>query len=432
VIRPRTGALALALLAAITLSCSSSDGDDDAGTTSSVATTSTTHEPPGDDRSLDDIDLALTEIATLEEPTALTYQPGSLSLFVAERAGRVRLIRVTVSSFSGERRHEVDDEPILDISDEVTTTGEQGLLGLTFSSDGRKLFVSYNSAVDGRTHLDEYTMDRFDPDEVDTDTRRTLLTVEQPFANHKGGDVHIGPDGFLYLGLGDGGSQHDPDGRGQRTDTLLAKLLRIDPERPDGGRPYAIPDGNPFADGGDGAPEIFLLGVRNPWRFSFDRETDDLWIGDVGQNEWEEIDLLPAADGGGVGANLGWDLMEGRHGHEGGENPEGGVLPIFEYSHDDGGCAVVGGYVYRGTAIPALADTYLFADYCLGGIRGLRVKDGRVVDTRTWQVRAQQVISFGEGPDGEVYVLTQTGAMLRVDQRSNDDDATTTSARVEG
>ena len=199
---------------------------------------------------------------------------------------------------------------------------------MSFSTDGRKLYLDYTRAPDGYTVIVEYELG--DRATIDDDTRRELLVVEQPFANHNGGQLAIGPDGFLYIGLGDGGDGGDPFGHGQDTATLLGSILRIDPEAgTEEGPAYGIPTGNPFADGDGGQPEIWLYGVRNPWRFTFDSATGDLWVADVGQDEYEEVNRLPAASGfdAGQGDNLGWAEMEGTHSYEGGENPDGGVLP---------------------------------------------------------------------------------------------------------
>jgi glucose/arabinose dehydrogenase len=303
-------------------------------------------------------------------------------------------------------------EPVLDISDRVVTDAEQGLLGIAFSADGGTLYVSYSLAPEGHTRVDAYTMDG---DAVDEGSRRELLAVDQPYDNHNGGDIHVGPDGFLYVALGDGGASGDPEGNGQDTQALLGSILRIDPARPSGGAEYGIPEDNPFADGEGGAPEIWLFGVRNPWRFSFDRETGDLWIGDVGQDAFEEIDLLPAAGGGGAGANLGWNEMEGAHPYEGGTNPEGGVLPVFEYDRSGGGCSVTGGVVYRGDAIPALTGAYLFTDYCAGQVRALRAEGGQTIEERTFDAEGSELVSFGEDAEGEVFVLSLDGPIYRID-----------------
>jgi glucose/arabinose dehydrogenase len=302
----------------------------------------------------------------------------------------------------------VPGEVILDITDEVVTNSEQGLLDIEFSADGGTLYLSYNVPEGGDTRIVAYTMAG---DAVDTGSRRELLAVEQPFPNHKGGDIEIGPDGLLYIGLGDGGSGGDPQGNGQNTDALLGKLLRIDPTAPSGGRAYGIPADNPFAQGG-GAPEVYAYGLRNPWRFDFDEATGDLWIGDVGQGQWEEIDLLPP--GAAAGVNLGWNELEGTHPYEGGSAPEGAVDPVFEYSHDEG-CSITGGVVYRGNGIPGLTGTYLFTDYCQSRIRGIRVDGGQVSEQKVFDAEGDSLVSFGVDTTGEVYVLSLDGPIYRLD-----------------
>jgi glucose/arabinose dehydrogenase len=299
-------------------------------------------------------------------------------------------------------------DPIVDIVDEVVTNSEQGLLDIEFSPDGGTLYLSYNVPPDGDTRIAAWTMAG---DAVDPGSRRELLAVDQPFPNHKGGDIEIGPDGYLYIGLGDGGAGGDPLGNGQNTTALLGKILRIDPGAPAAGRPYGIPEGNPFADGRGGAPEVWAYGLRNPWRFTFDPRNDDLWIADVGQGRWEEITVLPPSA---AGANLGWDLMEGTHGFEGGSNPDGGVLPVFEYDHGEG-CSITGGVVYRGTGVPGLAGAYLFTDYCEGTIRAVRVADGALADERVFGAEGTGLVSFGEDEAGEVYVLSLNGPIYRID-----------------
>ena len=217
--------------------------------------------------------------------------------------------------------------------------------------------------------------------------------------------------------MGDGGGQGDPDQRGQNTNDLLGKILRIDPTQPSGDRAYGIPAGNPFATGG-GAPEVWTYGLRNPWRFSFDQTTEDLWVADVGQNEIEEIDWLPAADdGAGRGANLGWSLKEGEEPFRDGDADVDLVDPVFEYSHDGGNCSVTGGYVYRGRAIPGLVGAYLFGDYCAADIRGLLLQDGAVIDQRELgvSVASRSLSSFGQDLQGEVYVLSTDGTVYLIE-----------------
>ncbi len=412
--------LALTLVGAIAVaSCGGNDSDDDAsnGTTTTVASSTTTAPsgettttvPPPD---LPAIGLDLEEVDTFEEPVDMATRPGTPDLYVAEKAGRI--LRVEVTESESGPRYSKRNTPLLDISDEVINQGEQGLLGFTFSSDGRKLYVHYSLAPEGDTRILEYVVG--DSNDVDESTRRELLALDQPAPNHNGGQLTIGPDGYLYVGLGDGGGCGDPNGNAQNPDVLLGKILRLDPEGStgvEGEPPYAIPSGNPFAAGG-GRPEVWLLGARNPWRFSFDTATGDLWIADVGQNEWEEINLLPSVpdEPPGRGANLGWDLMEGTHEFEG-PNPPDAILPVHEYDHSMG-CSVTGGYVYRGTAIPALVGTYLFADYCAPGLRGIVVRDGKVVVEHTWDLPISDITSFGQAPDGEVYVMSQRGPVWRI------------------
>jgi glucose/arabinose dehydrogenase len=240
---------------------------------------------------------------------------------------------------------------------------------------------------------------------------RTVLFVRQPFANHNGGGLVFGPDGDLYVGLGDGGSGGDPKGNGQSLSTLLGKMLRIRPT-PDGPDPYEIPDGNPFLGSSGALPQIWAFGLRNPWRFSFDRLTGDLWIGDVGQGEWEEIDRQPAGSPG--GQNYGWNLTEGNHLFGGASPPPHWVRPVYEYSHESGGCAVVGGFVYRGAAIPALRGAYLFTDNCDGRIMGLRIQGGRAAVVRPLDAGVSSPSSFGQDLHGELYVLSLAGGVYRI------------------
>jgi hypothetical protein len=399
---------AAGVLVGLVLVLASACGGDDDGT-DDQATPTTEGEPTSgstdtattlEEAPLESIEVTLTQVAEADTPTSLVTRPGSDTLYVSERAGRVRPM---VDFQLG--------DPIVDIVDEVVTNSEQGLLDLEFSPDGNTLYLSYNVPPDGDTRIAAYTMNG---DTVDPASRRELLAVDQPFPNHKGGDIEIGPDGFLYIGLGDGGAGGDPLGNGQNTNVLLGKILRIDPTQPAGGKQYGIPPGNPFADGQGGAPEVWAYGLRNPWRFTFDPRNDDLWIADVGQGQWEEIDLLPAASGGGGGADLGWNEMEGSHSFEGGSNPDGGVLPIFEYDHGQG-CSITGGVVYRGTGVPGLAGAYLFTDYCNGTIRAVRAQDGAVSEERVFDAEGTGLVAFGEDAAGEAYVMSLDGPIYRLD-----------------
>ena len=407
----------LAVAAVVLAACSG--GDDESATTTDPQATSTTAKPTG--TALAGIQLDTVEVATLAAPTALATRPGTKDLYLAEKAGRVRRLEAEVGTAGSTiaPKYHLVTQPVLDLSADVANSGEQGLLGLAFSSDGRQLFVFATLDPDGRSTLASY--DLGEGATANPTSRRELLSIDRKHPNHNGGQLAIGPDGFLYVGIGDGGGGGDPDGNGQDTSTLLGKILRIDPQAGsadsagDGEGPiYGIPAGNPF-EVGDDRPEIWLYGVRNPWRFSFDRANGDLWVADVGQNEWEEVDRLPATDGrdAGLGANLGWNRMEGTHPFDG--KPQAGdVAPVFEYSRDDG-CSIIGGYVYRGDAIPDLQGAYLFADYCQGGLRAIKVDDqGAVTDERTFDLPLEQVQSFGEDADGEVYILLASGEMLRL------------------
>ncbi len=349
--------------------------------------------------------LKLQRVASgLANPVFLTHAPGDGSrLFVVERRGTAKIVRDGA----------VVGRSFLDISDRTLAGGEQGFLGLALHPDysqNGEVFVYYTNLA-GDSHVSRFRVSA-DPDSVDPATEEVLLVVDQPYSNHNGGMVAFGPDGMLYIGLGDGGSGGDPLGSGQDSTTLLGSILRIDV---DGGTPYAIPNDNPFVNDAAARTEIWVYGVRNPWRFSFDRLTGDLYIGDVGQNAWEEIDVVPAGTG---GANLGWNVMEGLHCYSAATcNQTGLALPVLEYPHSEG-CSVTGGYVYRGSAIPSLQGRYFYADYCQGWIRSFHYQNGQATDVRdhTGDVGTLSLISsFGEDGAGEVYVLTLGGSVYRLE-----------------
>lgn len=344
-------------------------------------------------------------VSGLSSPVGITNaNDGSGRLFVNELGGRIRVINPDGTLRAAD---------FVDLSDRLVAGGERGLLGVAFHPDfaaNGRLFVHYSRAGDGATVVSELIASA-DRQTANVASERVLLTQDQPFENHNGGQIAFGPDGFLYIGLGDGGSGGDPYGNGQNLQTLLGKILRIDVDAtPTTG--YAIPDGNPYAAGGvspgAGLPEIWAFGLRNPWRFSFDIASGDLYIGDVGQNAWEEIDRQPADSRG--GENYGWNAYEASHCFSSCEGVSA-VGPIAEYDHDQG-CSVTGGYLYRGTRQPAMRGTYLFGDYCSGIIFTLPA-DG-LTATRLAET-GLQISSFGEGEDGEIYLADlSAGGVYRV------------------
>jgi glucose/arabinose dehydrogenase len=342
------------------------------------------------------VQLRLTRVASFDEPLAMAVRPGDGALYIAEKRGRIRAIRGS----------QVDPTPVLDIAADVSTGAERGLLGAAFSGDGR-LYVNYTDK-DGNTRVVEYGMAG---GTADAATRREVLFVDQPFANNNGGNLVFGPDGKLWIGLGDGGGGGDPADNGQSLGSLLGKMLRIDPRR-DGNSPYSVPSDNPFLGTSGARPEIWAFGLRNPRRYSFDRATGDLWIGDVGQNAREEIDFQPAGSRG--GQNYGWARLEGTRAYTG-RAPSNAVPPIYEYGRSGGNCGVTGGYVYRGSRISGLAGAYVYADYCVGELRALRQSGGQVVDERAFSVGSRFLSSFGQDQAGELYALTREGGVFRIE-----------------
>lgn len=372
---------------------------------------------PARDGSLDKVRVKLVTVAEANDPMALVARPGHPDqLFLAERAGKVRLVSRT------DRGHGWTVQPgaLVDLTSLVATDGEKGLLGLAFDPAGDTLYLSYNIA-NGDSRVDAAPITG-SADRPRVGERTNLLRVDQMGTNfHKGGDLVVDDDGLLYAGFGDGGPQGDAKQHAQNPDLLLGKILRIDPSRPAKGKPYGIPDDNPYASGGKGAPEIYLTGLRNPWRFSIDEKSGDLWIGDVGQNAIEEIDRLP---GGPIraGVDLGWSGYEGTHVFEKGRVEGPSVPPIFEISHDQGVCSLTGGVVYRGKAIPDLDGAYLFSDLCRAGVHALRSTTpkagiGHVTDERVLDGAgdAAGVISFATDADGEVYTLSLDGKIRRLE-----------------
>lgn len=342
-------------------------------------------------------------IGRLSNPVDMTFRNGDDAFYIVSQDGFILAMRDGI----------IDDTRLLDISGDIASGGEQGLLGLAFSADGKHAYVDYTNG-DGDTEITEYAVGAdgvFDPS-----SKRLLLRIDQPYSNHNGGQVRLGPDGYLYIGMGDGGSGGDPERRGLNTSTLLGKILRIDPT-PNGDAPYTIPADNPFIGTGNSRPEIWSVGLRNPWRYSFDLATDDLWIADVGQGEWEEIDVAWADEGAGRGSNFGWSAFEGTHRFNEDQPSDGVLPPIHEYEHGSAGCSVSGGVRYRGTAIPTLYGWYVYGDYCSGQVRAFPVLDDRTAGEEITLTDSLPGISeVTQGRDGELYVLsveTDTISALR-------------------
>lgn len=335
----------------------------------------------------------LVRIATLQQPVAFAIRADDDALYIAQKTGQVMAIRGGILA----RR------PVVDLSSLVSQGFEQGLLGLAFSPDGQFLYVNYTD-LDGDTHVTEFPMTG---DTADEGSPRDVLLIDQPYSNHNGGHLAFGPDGYLYVGLGDGGSAGDPLESSQNLESLLGKILRIDPT-PTGGTPYGIPVNNPFV-GEEGArPEVWAYGLRNPWRFSFDRLNGDLWIADAGQARREEINLERTSIGGG---NYGWDGFEGTLVYEE-PLPDDVEDPVHEYGRDLGR-AVIGGYVYRGSAIPALQGAYLFGDFYNPRLRALVPYDGGFEEA-SLGLTVPNLSAFGEDGSGELYVLSLSGQVYRL------------------
>ena len=356
-------------------------------------------------------DIVLTPVVSdLERPVYITSaRDGTGRTFIVEQGGTI-LVR---------KNGVVLPTPLLDISDLVTQGGgEQGLLGLVFHPSfktNRKFYVNYTNRS-GDTVIREYKTSTSNPDRTDPTSPRTILKVDQPYDNHNGGMLAFGPGGYLYIGLGDGGGADDPGNRAQNTGTLLGKMLRINVNGKTSTRGYLIPGSNPYV-GRTGRDEIWQIGLRNPWRFSFDRRTGTMWIGDVGQGSYEEIDrAVHTSTGSGRGYNWGWRVMEGRHCHipSSGCNTSGKVLPIIEYTQESNGrCAVTGGYVYRGSRIPALVGYYVYGDFCSGEIWAIRAGSSYPPEriTLAGAASGRRISSFGESATGELFVVDLGGTI---------------------
>ncbi len=392
-----TRTLALHVVLALVLALATSCGDDAETSGPSPAPTGAVgSDDSDDDRSDDDPDgdvgavevpeVRATQVAELAAPIALLPRPGDDRLWVAERAGTIwRLEKRDDGTL------EPDGDPVLDLTDLTTTDSERGVLGMAFSPDGAVLYVSHTDA-DGDSVVAVY--DIVDH-EIDPDSREVLLTQEQPYPNHNGGHVVTTSDATLWLGLGDGGASDDPENRAQDPDTLLGKLIRVDTT-------------------GDEEHEVVASGLRNPWRFSFDAD-GSIWIADVGQNQVEEINHVASADL--SDANFGWSGYEGDQPYlEGdGRRPDDPTMPVFTYARDDGNCSITGGFTYVGDRIPSLRGSYLFTDYCNGRVRALTDAGDGELRSMELAVEVDRPISFGTDADGDAYVLSEAGPIVRLD-----------------
>ena len=340
----------------------------------------------------------------LEKPTDISSPgDGSGRVFVLEQPGRIRIIQ----------NGQLMSGPYLDISNIVgANASERGLLGLAFHpnyAENGFFFVNYTDK-DGHTHIARFSVLDADPNLADPDSGLELIRIEQPYGNHNGGSLAFGPDGYLYAGLGDGGSAGDPLDFGQSTNTLLGKILRFDV---DGSQPYAIPASNPFAAGG-GEAEIWAYGLRNPWKIAFDRATGDLYVADVGQNQWEEINFAPADSPGGL--NFGWRLMEASYDYSGTlYDASTLILPIAEYSHAEG-CSVTGGHVYRGELLPDWQGVYLYGDFCSGNIWGFLKINNANLNSLLFKTNFS-ISAFGLDDDGEIYLADYSGVIYRLETK---------------
>jgi glucose/arabinose dehydrogenase len=349
--------------------------------------------------------LVLTPVVSgLTSPVDVQFSTdASGRIFIVQQAGSIRIVN----------NGSLVATPFLNITAKVSSGGEMGLLGLAFHpqfTQNHLFYVHYDRTVAGQIQsvIAEYHVSAGDANVADPNSERILLIVGQPFSNHKGGQIVFGPDGFLYIGFGDGGSGGDPMGNGQNLQTMLGKMLRIDVNSQNGGKQYAIPPTNPFANGG-GLPEIFAYGLRNPWRFSFERGGTRLFVGDVGQDAFEEVDILEG------GKNYGWNVMEGLHCYNpsSGCNMTGLTMPIVEYPHSDGE-AVMGGFIYKGTAISGLSGAYVFGDYISGTIWKLVESPPGTWTRSTLLSTGRNISSFGQDTAGELYVVDYSGSVLKL------------------
>jgi glucose/arabinose dehydrogenase len=371
------------------------------GAPTTTVTPATTVAPPTTPPRVGTPVVTVDLVGEFDRPVDLAVRPGDDALWIVGQRGTI--VRFAAGSST----------VMLDVADSISTGNEQGLLGLAFSPDGERAYIN-RTDVGGTTIIAEYLVTA--DGRIDDTSERTLLAVDQPYSNHNAGDLAFGPDGMLYIPLGDGGSGGDPERNGSDPSTLLGTIVRIDPT-PSGDRPYSIPADNPFAAGplGDvaGAPEVWAWGLRNPWKIAFDPMTGDLWVPDVGQNQFEEINVVAPVDrrAAGFAVDFGWSAFEGNERFNT-DVPDTGATtpPVLTYSHADG-CSISGGAVYRGTAIAELEPAFVYSDFCAGTIWALDLEGGRSL---TLIDGLDSVTAVREGPDGELYVLERSGSVLRL------------------
>jgi glucose/arabinose dehydrogenase len=400
----------LVCLAGVLAGCGGSSGDGARPATGSTGLSSEPAEQPATAFTRPPAEtapaLAVKAVAGgLSSPVFLTAPDGDTRLFIVERGGSIRIVQ----------DGGLLPVPFLDIRGRTTTDGERGLLSMAFDPAyaANGFFYVYYTDLRGDIAIERYRVSA-NPAQADSLSAVRILSIPHPqFSNHNGGLLRFGPDGYLYVGTGDGGSQGDPFANAQNTGVLLGKLLRIDVSAISAGTPYAIPATNPFLNQPGKRAEIWAYGLRNPWRYAFDASTSLLYIADVGQNKREEIDIASTVQG---GLNYGWNVMEGNVCFTGDAcDSRGLTLPTLEYSHDDGACAIVGGFVYRGAAIPGLQGVYLYSDLCAGWIKGLRYENGAAVVGMDFGTLASgSMLSFGEDAQHELYLLTAEGNVYRI------------------
>lgn len=383
------------------------------GGSAPVVTPPVTPPPPPPVTPPATLQLALQSVASgLAQPLYLTAPAGDSRLFIVERPGRIRIVA----------NGALLPTPFLDISSKTSTTGERGLLSVAFHPQYAQngSFFIYYTDLNGDIAVDRMKVSTINANLADPATAGRVITIpHREFSNHNGGQLAFGPDGYLYMATGDGGGAGDPARNAQNLNSLLGKILRLDVGIIVPGQTYGIPSGNPYAGQAGRRGEIWAYGLRNPWRFAFDRTDGLLYIADVGQDQREEVDVAPAAQG---GQNYGWNIMEGTACYNAASCDQTGLtLPVFEYLHganDANGCSITGGYVYRGTAIPELAGTYFYSDFCKGYLKSFAYRNGTVSAAQEWTVdNPGNVLSFGQDAQGELYVLAGSGQVYRIIRR---------------